>query len=66
MTMRSLCIGGPLVEYSACPDAPSTFDPRAGGDTLNTAIHLARPSARDQVRYPSCLGALFPEQRATA
>ncbi|MBC9245308.1 sugar kinase [Paracoccus sp. 11-3] len=54
--MRFLSIGEPLVEFTSRPDAPSTFDRRAGGDTLNTAIYLARLTAHDQVGYLSCLG----------
>lgn len=54
--MRYLSIGEPLAEFSARPDAPSTFDRRAGGDTLNTAIYLARLTGPGQVGYLSCLG----------
>lgn len=54
--MRFLCVGEPLVEFTSRPDAPSTFDRRAGGDTLNTAIYLARLTAPGQVGYLSCLG----------
>ncbi len=54
--MRYLSIGEPLVEFSSRPDAPSTFDRRAGGDTLNTAIYLARLAGAGQVGYLSCLG----------
>ncbi|MGY9046788.1 hypothetical protein P775_15080 [Puniceibacterium antarcticum] len=54
--MRYLSIGEPLVEFSARADAPSTFERRVGGDTLNTAIYLARLSGPGQVGYLSCLG----------
>ena len=54
--MRILSIGEPLIEFTARPDAPSTFDRRAGGDTLNTAIYLARLTAPGTVGYLSCLG----------
>lgn len=55
--MRWLCIGEPLAEFTTHADAPSTFSRRAGGDTLNTAIYLARqlPEA-GQVGYLSRLG----------
>ncbi|MGX9857090.1 sugar kinase (plasmid) [Limimaricola variabilis] len=54
--MRILSIGEPLIEFTARPDAPSTFDRRAGGDALNTAIYLARLTAPGSVGYLSCLG----------
>ena len=54
--MRVLCIGEPLIEFTARADAPSTFDRRAGGDTLNTAIYLARLTPPGTVGYLSCLG----------
>ena len=54
--MRVLSIGEPLIEFTARLDAPSTFDRRAGGDTLNTAIYLARLTAPGTVGYLSCLG----------
>lgn len=54
--MRVLAIGEPLIEFTARADAPSTFDRRAGGDTLNTAIYLARLTAPGTVGYLSCLG----------
>lgn len=54
--MRFLSIGDPLVEFSARPDEPSVFDRRAGGDTLNTAIYLARLLGPGVVGYLSCLG----------
>lgn len=54
--MRFLSIGEPLVEFTSRPEAPSVFDRRAGGDTLNTAIYLARLTAPGQVGYLSCLG----------
>ncbi|UFS67961.1 sugar kinase (plasmid) [Paracoccus denitrificans] len=54
--MRYLCIGEPLVEFTARRDAPSTFDRRAGGDTLNSAIYLARLMPAGSVGYLSQLG----------
>ncbi|WP_288948511.1 sugar kinase [uncultured Paracoccus sp.] len=54
--MRYLCIGEPLVEFTARRDAPSTFDRRAGGDTLNSAIYLARLLPPGSVGYLSRLG----------
>ena len=54
--MRFLSIGEPLVEFTSRPDAPSVFDRRAGGDTLNTAIYLSRLTTPGQVGYLSCLG----------
>ncbi len=54
--MRYLCIGEPLVEFTARRDAPSTFDRRAGGDTLNSAIYLARLLPAGSVGYLSRLG----------
>lgn len=54
--MRYLSIGEPLAEFTARPDQPSVFDRRAGGDTLNTAIYLARLTGPGRVGYLSCLG----------
>lgn len=54
--MRYLAIGDPLVEFTSRRDASSTFDRRAGGDTLNTAIYLSRLSAPGSVGYLSCVG----------
>jgi len=54
--MRYLCIGEPLVEFTARRDAPSTFDRRAGGDTLNSAVYLARLLPAGWVGYLSRLG----------
>lgn len=54
--MRYLSIGEPLVEFTARPDAESTFERRAGGDTLNTAIYLSRLMGPGTVGYQSCLG----------
>lgn len=54
--MRYLSIGEPLVEFSARRDAPSVFDRRMGGDTLNIAIYLSRLTGPGQVGYLSCLG----------
>lgn len=54
--MRILAIGEPLVEFTARPDAPSTFDRRLGGDTLNTAIYLARLMGPGAVGYLTGLG----------
>ncbi|WP_140847591.1 sugar kinase [Paracoccus sp. FO-3] len=54
--MRYLCIGEPLVEFTARRDAPSTFDRRAGGDTLNSAVYLARLLPAGSVGYLSRLG----------
>ena len=54
--MHYLSIGEPLAEFTAHREAPSRFDRRAGGDTLNTAIYLARLSGAGQVGYLSCLG----------
>lgn len=54
--MDFLCIGEPLIEFTSAPDAPSRFDRRAGGDTLNTAVYLARLSAPGSVGYLSRLG----------
>lgn len=54
--MRVLSIGEPLIEFTSRRDAPSTFDRRAGGDTLNTAIYLARLMGPGTVGYLSCLG----------
>lgn len=54
--MRVLSIGEPLIEFTSRRDAPSTFDRRAGGDTLNTAIYLARLMGPGRVGYLSCLG----------
>ncbi|MDB6176269.1 sugar kinase [Paracoccus sp. Z330] len=54
--MRYLSIGEPLVEFNARPDAESTFDRRAGGDSLNTAIYLSRLLGAGEVGYQSCLG----------
>ena len=54
--MRYLSIGEPLTEFASRRDAPSTFDRRAGGDTLNTAIYLSRLTGPGQVGYLSCLG----------
>lgn len=54
--MRYLSIGEPLVEFSARRDAPSVFDRRVGGDTLNIAIYLSRLAGSGQVGYLSCLG----------
>ena len=54
--MRYLAIGEPLLEFSARRDAPSTFDRRPGGDTLNTAIYLSRLIGAGKVGYLSCLG----------
>ncbi|MGO4853681.1 sugar kinase [Phaeovulum sp. W22_SRMD_FR3] len=54
--MRYLSIGEPLAEFTAQRETPSRFDRRAGGDTLNTAIYLARLSGAGQVGYLSCLG----------
>lgn len=51
-----LCIGEPLVEFTNAPEAPSRFDRRAGGDTLNTAIYLARLLGPGKVGYLSRLG----------
>lgn len=54
--MHYLCIGEPLVEFTASPDMPDGFVRRAGGDTLNTAIYLSRLGGAGQVGYLSCLG----------
>ncbi|RQP04423.1 MAG: sugar kinase [Paracoccus sp. BP8] len=54
--MRILAIGEPLVEFTARSDAPSTFDRRLGGDTLNTAIYLARLMGPGAVGYLTGLG----------
>lgn len=54
--MRFLCIGEPLVEFTNAPEAPSRFDRCAGGDTLNTAIYLARLLGPGHVGYLSRLG----------
>ncbi len=54
--MDFLCIGEPLIEMTSPSDNPSRFDRQAGGDTLNTAVYLARLSAPDSVGYLSRLG----------
>jgi 2-dehydro-3-deoxygluconokinase len=54
--MHYLCIGEPLVEFTTTADAPDTFVRRAGGDTLNTAIYMARLTGAGKVGYLSCLG----------
>jgi 2-dehydro-3-deoxygluconokinase len=54
--MRYLCIGEPLVEFTSQADAPSVFERRAGGDTLNSAIYLSRLSPAGSVGYLSQLG----------
>lgn len=54
--MRYLAIGDPLVEFTSRRDEPSTFDRRAGGDTLNTAIYLARLTKAGSVGYLSRVG----------
>lgn len=54
--MRYMCIGEPLAEFTQRRDTQSSFDRRAGGDTLNVAIYLARLEGPGQVGYLSCLG----------
>lgn len=54
--MDYLCIGEPLIEFTAMPDHPQGFLRNAGGDTLNTAIYLARLLGPGRVGYLSCLG----------
>lgn len=54
--MNFLCIGEPLVEFTSVRAEPSRFDRRAGGDTLNTAVYLARLLAPGSVGYLSRLG----------
>lgn len=54
--MKFLCIGEPLAEFTNPANAPSQFNRNAGGDTLNTAIYLARLSAAQSVGYLSRLG----------
>lgn len=55
--MRWLCMGEPLAEFTTRADTPSIFERRAGGDTLNTAIYLARQLPKPgQVGYLSRLG----------
>lgn len=48
---RIVCVGEGMVELS---DAPDGMAPRHGGDTLNSAIHLAR--LRHDVAYFTALG----------
>ena len=54
--MDFLCIGEPLIELTSPPDMPSRFDRQAGGDTLNTAVYLARLLPPGSVGYLSKLG----------
>lgn len=54
--MDFLCIGEPLIEMISTPQMPSRFDRQAGGDTLNTAVYLARLSEPGRVGYLSRLG----------
>ncbi|ARO15897.1 2-dehydro-3-deoxygluconokinase (plasmid) [Ketogulonicigenium robustum] len=54
--MDFLCIGEPLVEFTNPADDPARFNRLAGGDTLNTAIYLARLSPAGAVGYLSRLG----------
>lgn len=54
--MRFLSVGEPLAEFTAAPETPSTFQRRAGGDTLNSAIYLARLMPPGSVGYLSQLG----------
>lgn len=54
--MEFLCVGEPLVEFTADPATPGRFDRRAGGDMLNTAVYLARLCGPGTVGYLSRLG----------
>ena len=54
--MRYLCIGEPLAEFTNPPDLPHQFNRNAGGDTLTSAIYLARLCGGAQVGYLSRLG----------
>lgn len=54
--MRFLCIGEPLAEFTNAPELPHQFNRAAGGDTLNSAIYLARLFGAGQVGYLSRLG----------
>ncbi|WP_269436686.1 PfkB family carbohydrate kinase [Paracoccus liaowanqingii] len=54
--MEFLCTGEPLIEVTSSPETPGCFDRRAGGDMLNTAIHLARLTASGSVGDLSRLG----------
>ena len=54
--MDYLCLGEPLIEFTAMPDHPEGFLRNAGGDTLNTAIYLSRLLGARRVGYLSCLG----------
>ncbi len=55
MTYRIMCIGEPLAEVS---QGPSGMAVRYGGDTLNTAIYIAREAAQGDVavQYVTALG----------
>ena len=35
-------IGEPMIELARSPQGPLSYDRRYGGDTLNTAVYLAR------------------------
>ncbi|MGE0238883.1 MAG: sugar kinase [Parvibaculaceae bacterium] len=51
-------IGEPMIELARSASGPSSYDRRYGGDTLNTAVYLARLLApeRARVQYVTRLG----------
>lgn len=49
-------VGEPLVELAQLDDDPSVFRRALGGDTLNTAIYLARLLGTDRVVFVTRLG----------
>jgi 2-dehydro-3-deoxygluconokinase len=51
-------IGEPMIELARSPAGPLTYDRRYGGDTLNTAVYLARllKPDRARVQYVTRLG----------
>lgn len=57
MTLRIGCIGEAMIELSSSPEAPESADVGVAGDTLNTAIYLARQAGEDaKVSYVTALG----------
>ena len=51
-------IGEPMVELARSPSSPLSYDRRYGGDTLNTAVYLARLLRQEtaRVQYVTRLG----------
>ncbi len=51
-------IGEPMIELSRSPSGPLSYDRRYGGDTLNTALYLARllKPSQARIQYVTRLG----------